>query len=162
MDKTPNRKAVTALLAEYKNVIVALQHVIGDVSHDNLMAVVDQSTSNPECQSIQTILSHVVSSGYSYCGYIRKFRKEQDERPGKIHRTNTIEYSHDLDLLILYTNATFAAIHDEDLEEFEEVKKMKTSWGQIYDIEQMMEHAIVHVLRHRRQIEKFKRKLGLM
>lgn len=162
MDKTPNRKAVTALLAEYKNVIVALQHVIVDVYHDNLMTVVDSTTSNPDCQSIQTILSHVVSSGYSYCGYIRKLRREQDERPGKIHRTTASEYCKDLDLLMLYTNATFDTIYDEDLEEFEEDKKMKTSWGQVYDIEQMMEHAIVHVLRHRRQIEKFKRKLGLM
>jgi len=29
------------------------------------------------------------------------------------------------------------------------------SWGQEYTLEQMLEHAIVHVLRHRRQIERF-------
>jgi hypothetical protein len=34
-----------------------------------------------------------------------------------------------------------------------------TGWGQHYDIEQMMEHAIVHVLRHRRQVEKFVEKI---
>jgi hypothetical protein len=34
---------------------------------------------------------------------------------------------------------------------------MMTSWGQLYDIEQLMEHAIVHVLRHRRQIEQYKK-----
>ena len=28
--------------------------------------------------------------------------------------------------------------------------------GQSYDAEQLLEHAIVHILRHRRQIEKFK------
>lgn len=27
-------------------------------------------------------------------------------------------------------------------------------WGQIYDAEQMAEHAVVHVLKHIRQIEK--------
>jgi uncharacterized damage-inducible protein DinB len=27
-------------------------------------------------------------------------------------------------------------------------------WGVKYDLEQLLEHAIVHVLRHRRQIEK--------
>lgn len=36
------------------------------------------------------------------------------------------------------------------------MKKIFTSWNQVYDIEQVTEHAIVHILRHRRQIEKFK------
>lgn len=30
-----------------------------------------------------------------------------------------------------------------------------SQWGVTYDLEQLLEHAIVHVLRHRRQIEKF-------
>ena len=28
-------------------------------------------------------------------------------------------------------------------------------WGVRYDLEQLLEHAVVHILRHRRQIEKF-------
>ena len=32
--------------------------------------------------------------------------------------------------------------------------RRETKWG-LYDIEMMFEHAIVHILRHRRQIEKF-------
>jgi len=28
-------------------------------------------------------------------------------------------------------------------------------WGVTYNLEQLLEHAIVHILRHRRQIEKF-------
>jgi uncharacterized damage-inducible protein DinB len=32
---------------------------------------------------------------------------------------------------------------------------INSPWGVVYDLEQMLEHAIVHVLRHRRQIEKF-------
>ena len=35
------------------------------------------------------------------------------------------------------------------------IKKIITSWGQRYDIDQLLEHAIVHVLKHRRQIERF-------
>ena len=34
-------------------------------------------------------------------------------------------------------------------------KKMTVNWGQQYDIEQLLEHAIVHIFRHRRQIENF-------
>jgi chromosomal replication initiation ATPase DnaA len=41
------------------------------------------------------------------------------------------------------------------LEEYETALKIQVRWGQLYDIEQLMEHAIVHILRHRRQIERF-------
>jgi uncharacterized damage-inducible protein DinB len=160
-DKSP-KGAVNALLAEYKNVISALQKAITDVSYINLTKIVDTQITNPDCQSIQTILSHVVSSGYSYAGYIRKLKKMDDDRPGKVLRMSVIEYLEDLENLIQYSNETFESIEDDQLEEFDEDKKIKTSWGQVYDIEQMMEHAIVHVLRHRRQIEKIKRKLDLL
>jgi len=32
--------------------------------------------------------------------------------------------------------------------------QIKPRWGQSYDLEQLLEHAIVQVLRHRRQIER--------
>jgi hypothetical protein len=32
---------------------------------------------------------------------------------------------------------------------------INSRWGVQYDMEQMLEHAIVHILRHRRQIERF-------
>jgi hypothetical protein len=33
--------------------------------------------------------------------------------------------------------------------------RINSRWGVQYDMEQMLEHAIVHILRHRRQIERF-------
>ncbi|MBL0013765.1 MAG: DinB family protein [Flavobacterium sp.] len=156
------RRAVEALLSEYRNVVVALQKVIANVSYANLTTVVDSTTTDANCQSIQTILTHVVSSGYSYAGYIRKLKKIADNRPGKVSKMSAADYLTDLDDLIAYTVATFETISDHELEEFDEDKKIKTSWGQVYDIEQMMEHAVVHVLRHRRQIEKFKKKMEVL
>ena len=47
-------------------------------------------------------------------------------------------------------------VPNNELEELDNAKKIVTQWGQVFDIDQMMEHAIVHILRHRRQIEKFK------
>jgi hypothetical protein len=78
------------------------------------------------------------------------------KRPDKVNRTSIVEYTKDLDNVLEFTNKTLATLSDNDLEEFDNTKKIITSWGQIYDMEQLMEHAIVHVLRHRRQIEKFK------
>ena len=156
------KKAVNALLGEYRNVVTALQRVIVDVSYANLTTVVDTVTTNPDCQSIQTTLTHIISSGYAYVGYIRKLKKINDNRPGKVLRVAVAEYGVDLENLVAYTKETFESIEDDELEEFDEDKKIKTSWGQVYDIEQMMEHAVVHVLRHRRQIEKFKKRLEVL
>lgn len=162
ISSSKKQSAVQALLSEYRNVVVALNRTIDNVSYANLTTVVDASTSDENCQSIQTILTHIVSSGYAYAGYIRKNKKMADDRPGKVHRMSAAEYLSDLEHLLAYTEKTFENITDDELEEFDEALKIKTSWGQSYDIEQMMEHAVVHVLRHRRQIEKFKKKLEVL
>lgn len=66
------------------------------------------------------------------------------------------EYQKDLNAIFSFTEAAFKNISDIELEHFDNDKKIITSWGESYSIEQITEHAIVHVLRHRRQIEKFK------
>lgn len=154
-----NKNAVNAILSEYQKAILELQSVILNISDEDLAFVIDPKTNNSDCRSIQTILAHVVSSGYSYCIYIRKLKNENIVRPEKINRKSVFEYKKDLDDVLKFTYDTFSSISDNDLEKFDESEKMRTSWNQLYDIEQMMEHAIVHVLRHRRQIENFKTQL---
>ncbi|MET0759515.1 MAG: DinB family protein [Flavobacterium sp.] len=154
-----NKNAVNALLSEYKKAIVELQNVIQNISAEDLTFIVDTKTDNPDCKSIQTVLAHVVSSGYSYGVYIRNWRNENAVRPEKTKRESVSEYITDLDNVLKFTHETFHTISDNELERFNESEKIKTSWKQVYDIEQMMEHAIVHVLRHRLQIENFKAKL---
>jgi hypothetical protein len=156
MNEKNNQNAVNALLAEYKKAIIELQDVIQDVSETDLAFVIDKETQNPDCKSIQTVLAHVVSSGYSYCVYIQNQKNRNSKRPEKVKRTSIFEYQKDLDDVLEFTYTTFADISDNELEEHDNAKKIMTSWKQIYDIEQLMEHAIVHILRHRRQIEKFK------
>ena len=153
-EKTKN--AVNAILEVYQNAIEDLQFSIKDISADKLIKVVDLQTSNPDCKSIQTIVAHVISSGYSYCVYIQNSLGKDVKRPEKILRLSVDEFINDLNKVIEFTQETFIEIYDFELEKFENSKKIKTSWQQTYDIEQMMEHAIVHVLRHKRQIEKFK------
>jgi uncharacterized damage-inducible protein DinB len=152
--KTKN--AVNALLDEYKKAVRELQSVIANISNAQLAEIVDPLTGNPDCKSIQTILAHVVASGYSYCVYIRNIKDPSAQRPLRINRDTAREYCDDLDAVLQYTDETFVDIFDDELEVFESDKKMLTRWLQVYDIEQLMEHAIVHILRHRRQIERFK------
>ncbi len=121
-----------------------------------LIAIADNETTDPACKSVQTVLSHVVKSGYGYAIYIRRLLGNQTDFRDFVFHSSIIDYQKDLDDVFLFTTETFKNINDNQLEEPDNSKKMITSWEQIYDIEQLTEHAIVHILRHRRQIEKFK------
>ena len=57
--------------------------------------------------------------------------------------------------MFAYNLEFFSKNPNLQLEVKETEKKILTNWGQRYDPDQLMEHAIVHVLRHRRQIERF-------
>ena len=54
--------------------------------------------------------------------------------------------------MIAHTVATLEGrMSDEEME----AVRIQSPWRVVYDLEQMLEHAIVHILRHRRQIERF-------
>ncbi|MBB6498336.1 DinB family protein [Pedobacter cryoconitis] len=145
-----------ALLDEYEKAIAELIDCIASVSDKNLIAVVDETTTDPDCKSIQAILAHVVRSAYSYAIYIEHLKGGSSVRPEKQYYSLADEYIKDLNEAFEFTQGVFNEIKNNELEEFDSAKKISTAWGQCYDIEQLMEHAIVHILRHRRQIEKFK------
>ncbi len=104
---------------------------------------------------MQMILSHVVHSGYGYANHIENLKWNTNiTRPAKTFHLTVPEYLEDLTALFRKTEQVFGQLQEQDLEQLEPAGKIKTSWGQVYDIEQLTEHAIVHVLRHRRQIER--------
>lgn len=160
MTKKCRTGAIGALLDEYECAIADLKTVISTVSDRELAVIVDAQTSDDNCRSIQTILTHVVHSGYGYATSIYNLKGYNKVRPGKKVCSTIAEYGAELDGVFAFTEKVFGEFTDNDLEEFDTDKKIKAGWGQVYDIEQMMEHAIVHILRHRRQLEKFKEKLG--
>ena len=147
-----------ALLDEYERAIHELKQIISDVSPTDLSLIVDKTTTDENCVSIQTILTNVVSAGYSYANYIRKFKNAPFELWQKTPRAVIGDYNDDLDKMFAYTIETFGFFTESEAEN-ESNANIETTWGQTYDIEQMWEHAIVHVLRHRRQIVKFKNEL---
>jgi uncharacterized damage-inducible protein DinB len=156
MTKIYRQGASGALLDEYERAIIDLQNTISDISEAELIKVVDNQTNDSSCRSIQTILSHVVCSGYAYATYIRRFKGEAIDFRDELFHTSVHDYNNHLNDSFIFMVDSFKGINDNQLEESDNNKKLTTSWGQIYDIEQIVEHAIVHVLRHRRQIEKYK------
>lgn len=154
--KTYREGAKGALLDEYERAILDLQQVISDISNQHLTRLVDAHTKDEDCRSVQTILSHVVRSGNAYAVIIRNHKGYHDTFPERKFHTSSQEYHQDLSRMFQFTEGIFQEIDNNELEQPDHSKKMMSTWGQLYDIEQLMEHAIVHILRHRRQIEKFK------
>lgn len=154
--------AKRALLDEYKRAMDDLKVVISDIGPTELAVVADKDTNDPDCRSIQTVLTHVVRSAFGYATYIRQNQREVlDFRTGKTCDT-AAEYAAELDAAFNFTVQTFEAYPDIQLEVYEAEHKMRVRWGQLYDVEQIMEHAIVHILRHRRQIERMRLNIPLL
>lgn len=153
--------AIGALLDEYEKSIKELKVVIQNVKSDDLILILDHETKDDNCKSIQTILSHIVESGYCYAIVIRKWLGEDLDYKKLELLASVADYNFALDRMFEYNEQLFSDYPTIQLEEYEPDKKITVRWGQIYDVEQLLEHAIVHILRHRRQIERFKEKTHL-
>lgn len=148
-----------ALLDEYEKVLLELGLVISEISDEDLQNIIDDKTKDPDCKSIQAILTHVVRAGYNYVIEIRKSFGEELDFANHITLDSAMKYNIALKEMFTYNEQLFKDYPELTLEEYNPSKKIVVNWGQSYDIEQLFEHAIVHVLRHRRQIERFKERV---
>ena len=155
MTKTYRSGAVGALLDEYERAILELHQVVAAIPDQALPIVIDPHTANEDCRSVQTVLTHVVSAGFGYATSIRQLQQPDVSRPAKRLRHTTAEYLTDLNSVLAFTENVLQKIGDAGLDQLDASRKIQTGWGQVYDVEQLVEHAIVHILRHRRQLEKF-------
>jgi uncharacterized damage-inducible protein DinB len=65
-----------------------------------------------------------------------------------------------LDAMLDYTAQTLDGRWEMTDDEIESVV-IHSSWEVTYNLEQLLEHAIVHILRHRRQVERFLEKVKM-
>lgn len=152
--KQPYRSgAVGAMMDEYERAAEEVIGLVDRIDATTFETIRDLQTTNPECRSIQTVVAHVIGSGYAYADYLRVVFGIPSSSPQRGVYTLS-EAREQLRTMLAYTAATLEgrwAMNDEELT----AVQIRTRWGGLYDVEQLMEHAIVHVLRHRRQIEKF-------
>ena len=154
-----NNGAVGALLDEYERVIKDLKLVLQSITHHELVTIVDAETKDDDCRSIQTILAHVVRAGYGYAIEVRNKQGEKLERPDRAYLESAEAFIIALDKMFVFNVLLFDDYPNLTIEELDNNKKILVAWGQLFDIDQLFEHAIVHILRHRRQIERFLLKL---
>src|SRR6185295_11967694 len=112
--------AVGALLDIYEQAISDLKKVIEDIPDNALTIFTDPHTTDENCRSIQTILSHVVNSGYGYATSIRNLKGYNIRRPDKTFHLTIKEYLDDLTNVFIYTENVFKEIKDNELEQFDD------------------------------------------
>jgi uncharacterized damage-inducible protein DinB len=153
MAQTYRKGGIGALMDEYERAAAGLTRILSDLTDAEYERIRDRRTQDEHCRSIQTIMSHVVNSGYGYADYIRKVYAIESRRP-PFETLSRREAPERLARMLAYTAETLEGRWEYSDEQIVAVQ-MRVSWGPTYDLEQLLEHAIVHILRHRRQIERF-------
>lgn len=145
--------ALGALMDEYERALVDLLRMLEPMTQDTFVAMRDCETPDEDCRSIHTVVIHVVRSGYAYVGYLRSGLGLDFERPAFEVDTPADGIRH----LVAMAACTVATFEDRWTlsDEVIEGARIQSRWGPVFNLEQMFEHAIVHVLRHRRQLERF-------
>jgi len=152
--KTNYRKGgIGAVMDEYERAASELENLIGNISDSDFIKIVDTETKDDDCRSVQTIVSHVTNSGFGYANYIRDWFEIPKSSPDRKLLTRD-EFNSRFNDMLAYTSETLEGKWEYNDEEIQKVK-MIVRWGPQYDLEQLLEHAVLHIMRHRRQIEKF-------
>jgi uncharacterized damage-inducible protein DinB len=152
MTKTYRPGALGALMDEYERASGELARLVEGITDADYVLLRDTQTKDEDCRSIQTIMSHVVRSGYGYANRMRDaFSLQfQERQPQILSRNESLNHIREM---LLYTADTLDGrwhyTNDEVL-----AIQIRSPWGP-ENLEQLLEHAIVHILRHRRQIERF-------
>lgn len=153
MAKSYRQGAIGALLDEYERALDEYMVLVAGVSEPLFVKIIDPDTDDEDCRSIQTITQHVIRAGFGYADYLRDAFGAASSRP-EMDLTSLADAGGRLRAMFAYTLET---LDGKELMPYEEISgtRMQVRWGPVYDIEQLLEHAIVHVLRHRRQVERF-------
>lgn len=146
--------ATGALLDIYEQAMSDFKDLVQQLPDAALFTIIKAPVFDKNCESIQAILTHVVYAGFGYACSIHRLKYPETGRPERKFNLTVKEYLKDLTSVFIYTENIFREIEEKELQEHNNASKIKTGWGQLYDTEQLMEHAIVHLLRHQLQIEK--------
>ncbi len=155
MNESYRSGPIGALMDEYERALNDLITVLSNFSHFQFVKIVDRETQDENCRSVETILNHVIGAGYGYSNYIRKIIEMDITQSNQIQVSNIVDVSDELLGMFKYMLETVEDKYSIPEKDFL-LKDVEVRWNQDYDVDQLLEHAIVHILRHRRQLERFK------
>ncbi len=145
--------ALGALMDLYEQEAELLFGMINQKVKDEDWAVIkDAETKDEDCRSIQTICQHMVGAGKYYIELVKK-----GENPDYTIEKTSIQVADKADFeaqfkAVLSSQAAYYKGRWDMSNEAIDQIKIKTGWGVVLDPESLLEHAVLHVMRHHRQI----------
>ena len=150
--KAFRKGAIGALMDEYERASSDLKLLFRNMPEERFIEILDSQTKDEDCRSAQTIMKHVIGAGYGYADYIRGALGMASTSPAReLFSLEDVEAQ--IDGMLGYTAQTLEGKWEMTEEEMTSIF-VDSRWGVRYDLEQLLEHAVVHILRHRRQIER--------
>jgi hypothetical protein len=117
----------------------------------------ERPSNNPTTVSPRAICLHATGAAHRYAHYIRKARgvdfiERYDTDPARLRAPRDVRAV--LTEGIVLTEETVAPLRNATEEEIQALS-FTVRWGPRYDPEMILEHAVCHLLRHRRQLERW-------
>ena len=117
----------------------------------------ERPSTNPNTVSPRAICLHAVGAAHRYAHYIRKARGVEfvdryEADPARLHGPRDVRPL--LSDGMVFSEETVEPLlnaTDEDIQAL----SFTVRWGPRYDPEMILEHAVCHLLRHRRQLERW-------
>lgn len=144
-----------ALMDEYVRAAEDFLRVIETLPEEVYLA--QREADDPDCRSPQAIAAHACGAALGYRDYIceaRNLHVRDKGRPRLDEVPDPASVRAVLARAIRQTERSLDGLWDADYPTCREFT-FRVRWGPEYDPEMMLEHGIVHLLRHRRQIERW-------
>jgi hypothetical protein len=119
----------------------------------------ERPSNDPDTRSPRALCLHVCGAARRYSDYVRKargmpFTDRFVLEPALLVKPADVR-GH-LASGLRYTEQGLEGLYDAPHEVHTAIR-FEVRWGPIYDPEMILEHAVVHLLRHRRQLERWRR-----
>jgi hypothetical protein len=117
----------------------------------------ERASADPDTRSPRRICLHVVGAARRYADYVRKARglpfvERFEADPASVAAPADVRPR--LAEALRYTEGALEGLYGAD-EATWSALRFPVRWGPTYDPEMILEHGIVHLLRHRRQLERW-------
>ena len=148
--------AMGALMDEYARAADELCRVVETLPAARFERAVESR--DPSTTSLREVCRHVAGAARRYSDYIRKARGLEHVDRFELEPDRLLgpaDLRPRLGEALRYTEGALEGLYDAS-EETVAAIRFEVRWGPVYDPEMLLEHAIVHLLRHRRQIQRWR------
>jgi hypothetical protein len=143
-----------ALMDLYRDVVGEFSQIIGGLALKPYRLVCFPDAEDEDTRSIQAVVQHVVRSGNGYTNLIRRALDLPIHAPPQPSSWTPDQALLDLQAMIEATAQSFEGFWNMPDAMLEQTL-IQSHWGPRFNLEQMFEHAIVHILRHHRQVQRY-------